>query len=84
MRVAAERTPHLTPPHLVVLFAALQPHCPEGKGTDRAPLCISVTLMGCTSITATLEPLGPVPPLLEGLHGLISATSVLPSVQPLF
>lgn len=37
--------------------------------------------MGWTSITATPEPLGPVLPLLEGLHSRISATSVLPSLQ---
>lgn len=39
--------------------------------------------MECASISATPEPLGAVLPLLEGLHGLISATSVLPSLQPL-
>lgn len=42
-----------------------------------------MTLTGCTSTTATPEPLGPVLPLLEGLHSLISAASVLPSAPAL-
>lgn len=75
---------HISHPSACTAVCCLQLHCPEGRGTGRVPLCISVTLTGCTSISATPEPLGPALPLLEGLHSLISAASVLPSLPPLY
>ncbi|KAI1237635.1 hypothetical protein IHE44_0013718 [Lamprotornis superbus] len=66
--------------HPLSLFCCLLPiaPCPEGKGTGRVPLCRSVTLMGCASILATPEPLGPVLPLLEGLHAPVLTAQYLP------
>lgn len=83
LRVPAEgRSCHT--PSTCSAVCCLQLHCPEGKGTGRLPLCISVTLMGCISISATPEPLEPALPLLEGLHSLISAASVLPCLPSLY